>query len=186
MNIDRTRIMRIGVGVLFSLGLAACGQAPASTAELHAAAATSLSQITPTAAPTETAAPTSTVQPSPTATTQATPTVEAATTAGTAATQANSASNIMATGAEVQAEIKLFMFKPEPIDIQVGTTVVWTNQDNIGHSVTSGTAPTADGKFDSGLFEQSQTFTRTFTEPGEYAYFCSRHPSMIGLIRVQP
>ena len=86
----------------------------------------------------------------------------------------------------VNIEIKLFGFKPGEVEVPVGTTVVWTNRDNIGHSITQGTPPDPAGAFDSGFINQGQTFSFTFSEPGDYHYFCRRHNSMTGLVRVVP
>ena len=54
------------------------------------------------------------------------------------------------------------------------------------HSVTSGTSCAPDGKFDSGFFTEGQTWSFTFTEPGEFPYYCKRHESMKGTVRVTP
>ncbi|MDX1657226.1 MAG: plastocyanin/azurin family copper-binding protein [Nitriliruptorales bacterium] len=60
------------------------------------------------------------------------------------------------------------------LEVEVGTTVTWTNHDHgIMHSVTA-----VDGSFDSGLLGDHETFSYTFTEPGEYEYLCSPHPWM--------
>jgi plastocyanin len=88
-------------------------------------------------------------------------------------------------GLEVAASIKLFMFSPEPLEVAAGTTVIWTNQDDIEHSVTSGAASMADGAFDSEFFTKGQTYAFTFSQPGEYSYFCKRHPSMTGTVKVR-
>ncbi|HEV7665554.1 MAG TPA: plastocyanin/azurin family copper-binding protein [Chloroflexota bacterium] len=83
-----------------------------------------------------------------------------------------------------QADIVLFEFTPATLDVAAGTSVTWLNHDAIVHSVTQG-APDAPGTlFDSGLFDQDQTFTFTFTVPGEYTYFCTRHTFMHGMINV--
>jgi len=81
-------------------------------------------------------------------------------------------------GAQV-AEIKLFKFQPDVIQVPVGTTVTWTNEDAIQHSVTA-----ADGSFDSGFFNQSESYSRTFDQPGTYLYVCARHASMHGEVDV--
>jgi plastocyanin len=81
--------------------------------------------------------------------------------------------------AGIQAEIKQFKFSPDPIEAAVGTTVTWTNQDGAQHSVTR-----QGGGFDSGLFQQGGTFSHTFDQPGTYDYFCARHPSMQGSVKV--
>ncbi len=71
----------------------------------------------------------------------------------------------------------------------VGTTVVWTNDDAIAHTVTSGTSDgsrgSADGIFDSGFMNTGDTFSYTFDEPGEFPYFCLPHPWMIGKVIVE-
>jgi plastocyanin len=95
------------------------------------------------------------------------------------------------TTGEVTIEIKLFNF-PDLVEVPVGGTVTWINQDGTNHSVTNGT-PEQDGQpeqlggvFDSGFFGQSESFSFTFTEPGDYPYFCMRHNHMQGIIRVVP
>ncbi len=90
-----------------------------------------------------------------------------------------------APGAVVQANITLFSFQPGTIEVAVGTTVVWTNNDFIEHSVTSGKPDAPDGVFDSGFFLRGKTFSYTFTKPGTYAYFCRRHNSMFGEVVVR-
>lgn len=80
--------------------------------------------------------------------------------------------------------IALFQFNPATIIARVGVPVTWTNTDQIEHSVTHGTPAAPGGAFDSGLFTQGQVFSFTFTGPGEFAYFCTRHPSMAGVVQV--
>ena len=63
-------------------------------------------------------------------------------------------------------------------DVKVGTTVTWTNRDDIPHTVVCA------GKFRSKALDTDGTFSFTFTEPGEYKYFCSLHPHMTGTIKV--
>jgi plastocyanin len=77
------------------------------------------------------------------------------------------------------AEIKGFAFQPKSLEVPVGTTVTWTNDDAIQHSVTA-----SDNSFDSGFFTQGGTFSHTFDRPGTYAYYCARHGSMLGEIKV--
>jgi plastocyanin len=80
--------------------------------------------------------------------------------------------------------IQLFQFRPGRITVTSGTSVVFTNQDDIEHTVTSGTPDKPDGRFDTRLAGKQHTATVAVTEPGVYPYFCSRHPSMRGEIRV--
>src|SRR5690606_40887857 len=98
--------------------------------------------------------------------------------------------------AEVAADIKsgsssltTDAYSPNPIEINVGDTVTWTNRDSTPHTVTSGTAGTPDGKFDSSpnfnpLMAPQQTFSHTFTEAGEFPYYCGLHPNMVGTVIV--
>jgi plastocyanin len=64
-------------------------------------------------------------------------------------------------------------------EVAVGTTVVVTNADPATHTFTA-----VDGTFDSGALSMDDTFEFTFTEAGEFAYFCNFHPSMTGTIVV--
>ena len=90
--------------------------------------------------------------------------------------------------AEEQAavNIKLFTFKPNAIEVKEGTTVTWTNGDAIDHSVTNGTPEKPGDAFDSGFFTEGKSFSFTFTKAGEYPYFCKRHNSMMGTVKVVP
>lgn len=83
----------------------------------------------------------------------------------------------------VEVEIKLFQF-PENIEVQAGTAVTWINQDGIIHSITSGTAENQTDDFDSGFFDQGESVTLMFDEPGVYTYFCRRHNFMQGTVTV--
>jgi plastocyanin len=77
-----------------------------------------------------------------------------------------------------------FMFRPERLQVKVGTTVTWTNRDQILHTATSGTPGMPSGVFDGEMPEAGKSFSFTFREPGTYPYFCSRHNSMRGEIVV--
>lgn len=59
------------------------------------------------------------------------------------------------------------------LQVKVGDTVRWTNDDTMAHTVTS-----TDEEFDSGFLIPGQTFTYTFNEPGEFEYLCTPHPWM--------
>lgn len=82
------------------------------------------------------------------------------------------------------ADIVLFEFTPGSLNVPAGTSVTWLNHDSIVHSVTAGAPEAPADLFDSGLFDQSQTFTFTFADPGQYTYFCTRHNFMRGTINV--
>jgi plastocyanin len=75
-------------------------------------------------------------------------------------------------------------YQPNPVQISVGDTIIWTNDDSEPHTATSGQNARADGRFDSGIMASTRTFEHTFTEPGEYPYFCILHPNMVGTVSV--
>ena len=80
------------------------------------------------------------------------------------------------------AEVKIdnFSFGPATITVAVGTTVTWTNRDDIPHTVVS------DEKvFKSKVLDTDEKFSYTFTKPGTYGYFCSVHPKMTGKVVVR-
>ena len=68
-------------------------------------------------------------------------------------------------------------FSHRDITVVAGTAVAWTNQDRASHTTTSGTPSDRTGLWDSGRLTNGETFSFTFTEPGEFVYFCSFHPS---------
>lgn len=75
-------------------------------------------------------------------------------------------------------------FVPDPVDIQPGDTVEWI-WDASGHSVTSGTPPTPDGMFDTGLQSAGFMFSFQFNSAGTFPYFCTRHGAMmVGTVNV--
>ena len=72
-----------------------------------------------------------------------------------------------------------FAFAPPDLSVPAGTTVTWTNNDPLGHSVVAG-----DDSFASDDLGDGATFEFTFDEPGEYPYICGIHPSMTGTVTV--
>jgi plastocyanin len=75
--------------------------------------------------------------------------------------------------------ISVSTYKPATITVAPGTTVTWTNDDPVVHTVTAD-----DGSWDSGNLSQSQTFTKTFETAGTYTYHCTVHPWMVGTVIV--
>lgn len=71
-------------------------------------------------------------------------------------------------------------FVPGNLTVSVGTTVTWTNRDNMAHNTISN-----DGLWNSGTLNSGGTFSFTFTDEGTYGYVCTLHPGMTGLITVQ-
>jgi plastocyanin len=80
----------------------------------------------------------------------------------------------------VEVKIDNFSFGPETLTIPAGTTVRWTNRDDIPHTVVSD-----DKVFKSKVLDTDEQFTYTFAKPGTYKYFCSIHPKMTGTVVVQ-
>jgi plastocyanin len=80
------------------------------------------------------------------------------------------------------AEVKIdnFSFGPATITVAVGTTVTWTNRDDIPHTVVSD-----DKVFKSKVLDTDEKFSFTFGKAGTYGYFCSIHPKMTGKVVVQ-
>jgi plastocyanin len=111
---------------------------------------------------------TSTAQPAPPPTAQATP------------TPSPSPTPVAVVHVKIAAQGNMYAFVPATLKVKVGTQVIWTNETNAPHTVTS----------DAGVFntpsnlEQNQTFMVIFTKPGTYTYYCNFHLYMKGTIIV--
>ena len=70
------------------------------------------------------------------------------------------------------------------VAVAAGTRVAWVNGDDITHTVTSGTPEQRDGRFNVVLDGKGARGAVQFREPGVHQYFCDRHRSMRGEIRV--
>ena len=90
------------------------------------------------------------------------------------------------------------MFMPATTEIKVGTTLTWTNDETISHTVTSGD-PTGidksttlrsgekpDGMFDKQLAKKGDSFSFTFDKAGTYPYYCDIHQGMNAEVVVTP
>src|SRR5215510_3122179 len=97
--------------------------------------------------------------------------------AGVAAMLLVSATPVLA--ADVAVKIGNFTFGPQELKVKAGTTVTWTNEDDIPHTVVS------PNNFRSKVLDTDATYAFTFTTPGTYKYFCSLHPHMTGTIVVE-
>ena len=80
----------------------------------------------------------------------------------------------------VEVKIDNFSFSPATISVPAGTTVRWTNHDDIPHTVVEDKE-----NFKSKTLDTDEQFSYTFTKPGTYSYFCSIHPKMTGKVVVQ-
>jgi len=86
------------------------------------------------------------------------------------------------TAQEMAATVKIdnFSFSPATLEIKAGTTVTWTNADDIPHTVVSN-----DKIFKSKALDTDEKFSFKFDKAGTYPYFCSLHPKMTAKVVVQ-
>src|SRR6266700_4106642 len=146
-------VLLLGYGVATVLGneLASTPAAtPTPSGQLTAASPTAIPTLAPTPAPTHKPEPT----PRPTPTPKPKPST-------------------------VKVIVNNAGFSPKTLTVPVGTTVIWTNDGGIAHTVTD------NGVFDSGNLPIGATFKFTFTKRGTYHYICTYHPYMVGTIIVQ-
>ena len=68
-------------------------------------------------------------------------------------------------------------FQPSTVEVPAGSTVTWTNEDTVAHTVTAGEPGEPADTFDESL-PAGETAEVTFDEAGTFAYFCQIHPSM--------
>jgi plastocyanin len=74
-----------------------------------------------------------------------------------------------------------FTFGPQTLTVKAGTTVTWTNRDDIPHGIAASKNDFAKSK----ALDTDDSYSFTFTTPGTYQYFCYIHPHMVGTIVVQ-
>jgi nitrite reductase (NO-forming) len=76
-------------------------------------------------------------------------------------------------------------YDPTSAKVKTSTTITWTNDDTLPHTVTSGNADTGpSGEFDSGVLMGASSFTHTFDKAGTFDYYCALHPYMTGQVIV--
>ena len=73
-----------------------------------------------------------------------------------------------------------FTYSPMVLTLSAGSTVTWTNRDDIPHTVRA-----IDGSFHSPPLDTDDHYSFTFAKPGVYNYFCSIHPKMVAKIIVK-
>lgn len=71
-------------------------------------------------------------------------------------------------------------YSPNPVNVAVGGTVTWVNNDNTAHTSTAN-----GGAFDSGTIAPGASFSRMFPSAGSFPYHCTIHPGMVGTVNVQ-
>jgi amicyanin len=79
-----------------------------------------------------------------------------------------------------EVKIDNFSFNPPVLKVKAGSTVHWTNRDDLPHNVVA-----EDKAFRSKVMDTDEQFSFTFDKPGTYAYFCGLHPKMKGTITVE-
>ena len=84
-----------------------------------------------------------------------------------------------ASAEEIAVKIGNFTFGPKELKVKAGSTVTWTNEDDIPHTVVS------PSTFRSKVLDTDGKYSFTFTTPGTYKYFCSLHPHMTGTVIVE-
>ena len=80
----------------------------------------------------------------------------------------------------LRATVQDFRFQPARIEVTAGTTIVWTNDGQVAHTVSA-----EDGSFESGSIEPGAGRSITFSRPGSFVFHCTPHPFMRGLIVVR-
>jgi plastocyanin len=82
--------------------------------------------------------------------------------------------------ATVTVDITKFAFAPKDVTIAPGTRVIWTNRDEAPHTVTSN-----DKSFASKGLDTDDQYEHVFTGEGDFAYLCTVHPFMTGVVHVR-
>ena len=129
-------------------------EAPSTPVPTVIPTATPIPTPTPTATPEPTPTPTATPEPTATPTPEPTPTP---------------------TPEPVTFAVDIVNFRHRDITIEVGATVVWTNQDPAPHTTTSGQPGNLDGVWRSDRLSMGQTFSSTFNQAGTFPYYCEVH-----------
>ena len=80
----------------------------------------------------------------------------------------------------VEVDIAKFAYGPKDITVAPGTRIVWTNHDETPHTVTGN-----DKSFASKGLDTDDKFEHTFPTEGDFAYLCTVHPFMTGVVHVR-
>lgn len=81
--------------------------------------------------------------------------------------------------AAADVEIVEFAFGPDPVVVEAGGAVTWTNEDTAPHTATAD-----DGSFDTDTLAKGESRAVSFDEAGTFPYFCEIHPTMHGTVEV--
>jgi plastocyanin len=88
---------------------------------------------------------------------------------------------VRAEGPASAISIDNFSFTPATLTVKAGTTVTWTNKDDIPHGIASSNNAFKKSR----ALDTDDGYSFTFTTPGTYQYFCYLHPHMVGSIVVE-
>ena len=94
-------------------------------------------------------------------------------------TTAQNGAVVTGQGSVIAVAIRGMAF-PARIESAAGATIEWTNHDVVAHTVTAD-----DGSWHSGMIAPGATWRRTFDRAGDYAYHCTPHPYMRGVVVVR-
>jgi plastocyanin len=84
-----------------------------------------------------------------------------------------------ASAKDVKVSMSKLKFNPSVVTVAPGDTVIWTNDDDRGHTIVAD-----DGSFNSGEIGLGVAWRQKFTTAGEVAYHCDHHPRMRGKVQV--
>jgi plastocyanin len=93
---------------------------------------------------------------------------------------ASTALALPARAADASVEITRFAFAPKEITVAPGTRVVFVNRDETPHTVAA-----TDKSFASKGLDTGEAYDHVFATEGDYAYFCTVHPFMTGVVHVR-
>lgn len=96
-------------------------------------------------------------------------------------TEAGMMDNSENTAKTYYVDIENFAYNEKELTIKKGDTIIWTNRDSVGHTVTS----ESGNELDSELLGEGESYSHTFNEAGTYDYYCKPHPYMKGRIVVE-
>jgi len=83
---------------------------------------------------------------------------------------------------ERQISISNFTFAPATVEVPVGTTLRWVNDDDVPHTVLGSDKGSV---IRSPALDTNDGYSVVLSQPGTYHYFCSLHPHMTGTVIVK-
>ncbi len=87
-----------------------------------------------------------------------------------------------AADAATTVDVSKFAFGPKEITIAPGSKVRWVNHDEVPHTVAS--AQGQEKVIASKAIDTDDRYELTFPKEGDYAYYCTVHPFMTGVVHV--